>query len=65
MLIRRQGSRPKAVADDPGTENPEKPSSAAEKANDADAPQSAAGSDDNVPFSAVIKSNDHLTTLTQ
>ena len=53
----------KAVADGPGTENPEKPSSAAEKANDTDASRPTAAPDDNVLFSAVTKLNEHLTTL--
>jgi RNA exonuclease 1 len=57
------GVTPKAVADGPGTENAEKPSSAAETANDTDTPQPSAAPDDNVLFSAVTKLNDHLTTL--
>ena len=55
------GVTPKAVADGPGTENAEKPSSAAEKANDTDTLQPSAAPD--VLFSAVTKLNDHLTTL--
>ncbi|KAI0248416.1 hypothetical protein BJV78DRAFT_799137 [Lactifluus subvellereus] len=54
---------PKAVADGLKTENPENPSSAAEKANDTGTPQPAPAPDGNVLFSAVTKLNDHLTTL--
>jgi RNA exonuclease 1 len=57
------GVTPKASADGPGTENPENPSSAAEKGNHSDAPPLPPAPNNNVLFSAVTNLNAHLTAL--